>query len=78
MCEGVQGKEATQALLLGSLVVGMGIHALDAFGQPPKRLPFLHDALFVSFAFLHLAAGALYLNVRQWKRDTVYLRQKTA
>jgi alpha-1,3-glucosyltransferase len=52
-------------VLLGSLLGAMLIHAAQLLVLPPVRYPFLWDALFTAYAFLHLALAFLYLTWRQ-------------
>ena len=42
------------------------LHALQLVVPPPQRYPYLIDALFTTYAFLHLVVTMLYLNWRQW------------
>ena len=42
------------------------LHALQLVVPPPQRYPYLIDALFTTYAFLHLVLAMLYLNWRQW------------
>ena len=53
-----------------SALVAVAIHTAALTITPPARLPFLYDAMFVSWAFLHIAGAAVYLNLRQcsWER----------
>ena len=60
-----------------SLLCGVGIHILDLLRMPPKRLPFLHDAMFVSLPFVHLMLAAIHLNVRQWQIEAGPRREQT-
>ncbi len=50
----------------GSTLIAAGLHAGRELLAPPPALPWLWDALVVSFAFLHIAAAALYVNWRLW------------
>lgn len=60
-----------------TVVFGIGLHAVDSLTDPPKRLPYLYDALFVSVAFVHMLLPAVYLNFRQWGyRPEISRRQK--
>lgn len=61
---------------MGSVLGGLGLHALDVIRAPPQKLPFLHDALIVSLSFVHLSMSTLYLNVRQWHLDTLQEQKK--
>ena len=54
-------------VILLSIGVGIGMHVLAEVRPPPPRLPYLYDAMIVSLAFVHLIAGAVVLNVRQWQ-----------
>ncbi len=42
------------------------LHAVQLVVPPPQRYPYLIDALFTTYAFLHLYLAMLYLNWRQW------------
>jgi alpha-1,3-glucosyltransferase len=56
-------------LAKASLLVCLVLHALAALFQPPKRLPFLYDALITAFAFVHFAGAALYVQALLWRQD---------
>ena len=63
-------------LVSGSLCCGVGVHALDIFSAPPKKLPFLYDALFVTISFANLLPAAVYLNFKQYQiREQTYPKQ---
>jgi alpha-1,3-glucosyltransferase len=47
----------------------LAIHALAAFTEPPSRLPHLHDLLFTSFAFAHLAVAYVCIHIELFQRD---------
>ena len=49
-----------------SALVAAALHAGREFVAPPPALPWLWDGLTVGFAFLHIAAAALYVNWRLW------------
>ena len=42
------------------------LHAVQLVVPHPQRYPYLIDALFTTYAFLHLSLAMLYLNWRQW------------
>ena len=50
----------------GSALVAGALHAAREFLAPPPSLPWLWDGLTVGFAFLHIAAAAVYVNWRLW------------
>ena len=64
------GDQSIQQLLqhasVLSLLPAVCIHGAQCVLHPPARFLHLYDAAFVSLSFLHIAATALYLNVRQW------------
>lgn len=64
------GDQSIQQLLqhasVLSLLPAVCIHGAQCVLHPPVRFLHLYDAAFVSLSFLHIAATALYLNVRQW------------
>ena len=63
--------------VIGGTLVGCALHIGAIAFEPPKQLPFLHDALFVSFSFLLFASTALYLNVRQWQAGGWFSERRT-
>lgn len=54
-------------LIMVSLSVAVFLHASEALVKPPPRYPYIFDALFVTYSFVHLAAAAVYLNISQWQ-----------
>lgn len=69
-------KLGAKLVIVLSAVVGVGVHVLAEVHTPPPRLRYLHDAMFVSLAFVHLAGGAVVLNVRQWELGRARERKK--
>ena len=53
---------AVPCSLLGAAL----LHVVQSVMPPSQRYPYLMDALFTSYAFVHLALAMLYLNWRQW------------
>lgn len=60
-------KRGVKYAIVPSVFLGVLIHLLAEYHRPPVALPHLHDAMFVSLAFVHLAAGAVVLNLQQWQ-----------
>ncbi|BBN05231.1 alpha-1,3-glucosyltransferase [Marchantia polymorpha subsp. ruderalis] len=61
-----------------SSVLGAGVLHLMYFGlQPPRRYPYLFEALIMAYTFAHFVPLALYMNWKQWSlpRD-VTVKQK--
>lgn len=54
----------TSISVAGALV----LHAARLLFEPPARLPWIHDRLFITYAFLFIASAAAYLNWLQWGR----------
>jgi alpha-1,3-glucosyltransferase len=52
-----------------SVGLALGIHAAAAVLDPPKRLPFIYDALMTALSFLHFAAAAVYVQLLLWSQD---------
>ena len=52
-------------LVLSSVLGAFFIHATHLFVLPPARYPYLLDALFSAYAFLHLALAFIYSTWRQ-------------
>lgn len=52
--------------LLCSFLGAVLLHAVQLVMPPLQRYPYLLDAMFTMYAFLHLAPATLYLNWRQW------------
>ena len=57
-------------VLFGSLLGAVFIHAAQVLVLPPVRYPFLWDALFTAYAFLHLTLAFLILTWRQFVAAT--------
>jgi alpha-1,3-glucosyltransferase len=51
-----------------ALSVAGALHAARLAFEPPARLPWLHDRLFITYAFLFIASATAYLNWLQWGR----------
>ncbi len=51
-----------------SVGLALGVHAAAAVLEPPKRLPYIFDALITALSFLHFAAAALYIQVLMWRQ----------
>jgi hypothetical protein len=45
------------------------LHVLQAVVPAPKRLPWLHDRLFITYSFVFIAGCMVYLNWRQWNQQ---------
>lgn len=45
----------------------VALHAARELLPPPDRLPWLHDRLFITFAFIAFAKAWVYLQVGQWQ-----------
>jgi alpha-1,3-glucosyltransferase len=43
------------------------LHVLYLFLQPPKRYPFIFEAVITAFAFSQFAILAIYTNSKQWR-----------
>lgn len=52
---------------VGSLSVGLALHVARVLVPPPSGLPWLHDRLFVTAAFLALCPCVVWLQVQQWQ-----------
>ena len=53
-------------LALASGALAATLHAAAAVFPPPARYPFLHDAAFMTYAFVHLAALFAFLHREQY------------
>lgn len=53
-------------VFVGSIVTGAAAHLCRQAVAPPAHLPWLHDRLFITIAFVQLVVVALRLNVVQW------------
>lgn len=51
-----------------SFALALGLHAAAAFLEPPKRLPFIFDALITVLSFLHFACAAVYVHFLLWRQ----------
>ncbi len=54
-------------LSLHGVVWMVGLHAARELLPPPARLPWLHDRLFITLAFVAFAKAWVYLQVGQWQ-----------
>jgi len=62
-----RSSRARAAVVTAAAVAGaLALHAARLLYEPPARLPWLHDRLFVTYAFVFIALGAAYLNWVQW------------
>ncbi|GLJ43800.1 hypothetical protein SUGI_0911850 [Cryptomeria japonica] len=57
-----------------SFLIIVILHLSYMLLQPPKRYPFIFEALITSFAFSQFAVLAIYTNIKQWRlpRDMAY------
>ncbi len=49
--------------------LALGIHAAAAVLNPPKRLPYMFDALITVLSFLQFAGAAMHIQLLLWKQD---------
>ncbi len=57
-----------RVLVLASCGASLALNAAAAMMAPPKRLPYLFDALITVFCFLHFFSAAVYVQLLQWRR----------
>jgi alpha-1,3-glucosyltransferase len=57
------------AVAAAAVAGALALHALRLLYDPPARLPWLHDRLFVTYAFVFIALATAYLNWVQWGAD---------
>eukprot|EP00897_Mesotaenium_endlicherianum_P001127 jgi/Mesen1/11014/ME000098S10405 len=55
---------------LCSFTGALVLHLVAVTVTPPERYPYLHQALMVTYAFLHFVVMAAYTNWRQWYHAT--------
>ena len=56
-------------LLRTSVCLALCVHAAAVFLNPPKRLPFIFDALITVLSFLHFAGAAVHIQLLLWRQD---------
>ncbi|CAL8467236.1 g6772 [Coccomyxa elongata] len=49
--------------------LALGIHAAAAVLNPPKRLPYIFDAVITVLSFLQFAGAAMHIQLLLWKQD---------
>ena len=68
----VFGEKCLHCLSLLSVLPAVCVHTAEIAVKPPVRFQHLYDAVFVSLAFIHVAACLVYLNVRQHVVATIH------
>ena len=59
-------------LAVSSCVAALTLHVAAALVAPPKRLPYLFDALITAFCFVHFLSAAAYVQLLQWRRPAAF------
>lgn len=59
-----------KALMALSLICSMSLHLVYLVVQPPKKYPFLFEALIMILCFSQFLIMVIHTNIKQWRLET--------